>query len=158
MLLFVGLLVGHGFITAVGLSGEMSGSGGPAALPQGLNSLDGVLVPTWGASDLAATLLFPVVAIRMISSEKESGALKLLLQLPGTLISKLMAKGLVLLLAWLIAWLPGIAAIVLWKSYAGHIYGPETLNLLLGHLLRGLLSGALGVAAAALADGAASAA
>jgi len=158
LLLFVGLLVGHGFITAVGLYAEMSGSGGPTALPQGLNSLDGVLVPTWGAYDLAATLLFPFVAIRLISTEKESGGLKLLLQLPGTMLAKLAAKGLVLLLAWLIAWLPGLAAIVLWRSYGGHLYAPETLNLLLGHLLRGLLSGALGVAAAALTDVAASAA
>lgn len=158
LLVFVGFLVGHAFITAVTLYAEMSGSGGPAALPQGLTTLDGVLVPTWGAYDLAATLLFPFVAIRMVSSEKESGALKLLLQLPGTLASKLTAKALVLLFAWLIAWLPGIAAIVLWRSYGGHVYAPETLNLLLGHLLRGLLSGALGVAAAALAESAASAA
>ena len=92
LLLFVGFLVGHGFTTAVALYAEMSGSGGPAALPQGLTPLDGVIVPTWGAYDLAATLLFPFVAIRMVSSEKESGALKLLLQLPGTLISKLAAK------------------------------------------------------------------
>ncbi|HEY0765173.1 MAG TPA: ABC transporter permease subunit [Pyrinomonadaceae bacterium] len=158
LLLFVGFLVGHSFTTAVALYAEMSGSGGPAALPQGLTSLDGVLVPTWGAYDLAATLLFPFVAIRMVSSEKESGALKLLLQLPGTLGSKLAAKGLVLLFAWLVAWLPGLVAIVLWRSYGGHTYAPETLNLLLGHLLRGLLSGGLGVAAAAIADGAASAA
>ena len=161
LLLFVGFLVGHSFITAVSLYAEMSGNangGGPAALPQGLTPLDGILVPTWGAYDLAATLLFPFVAIRMVSSEKESGALKLLLQLPGTLGSKLAAKGLVLLFAWLVAWLPGIVAIVLWRSYGGHTYAPETWNLLLGHLLRGLLSGGLGVAAAALADGAASAA
>jgi len=159
LLLFVGILVGHGFMTAVGLYAEMSGSGGgPAALPQGLNSLDGVLVPTWGAYDLAATLLFPFVAIRVISSEKESGALKLLLQLPGTLISKVSAKALVLLFAWIVSWVPGIAAIVLWRSYGGHVYAPETLNLLLGHLLRGLLSGGLAVAAAALAESAASAA
>jgi ABC-type transport system involved in multi-copper enzyme maturation permease subunit len=158
LLVFVGFLVGHGFITAVTLYAEMSGSGGPAALPQGLTPLDGVLVPTWGAYDLAATLLFPFVAIRMVSSEKESGALKLLLQLPGTLAAKLTAKALVLLFAWLVAWIPGIAAILLWRSYGGHVYAPETLNLLLGHLLRGLLSGALGVAAAALAESAASAA
>ena len=158
LLVFVGLLVGHGFVTAVGLYAEMSGSGGPAALPQGLTSLDGVLVPTWGAYDLAATLLFPFVAIRMISSEKESGALKLLLQLPGSLVSKVTAKALVLLFAWILAWVPGIVAIILWRSYGGHVYAPETLNLLAGHLLRGLLSGGLAVAAAALADSAASAA
>ena len=158
LLLFVGLLAGHGFITAVGLYAEMSGSGGPAALPQGLTSLDGVLVPTWGAYDLAATLLFPFVAIRMVSSEKESGALKLLLQLPGTLVSKVTAKALVLLFAWIVSWVPGVIAIVLWRSYGGHVYTPETLNLLLGHLLRGSLSGGLAVAAAAVAESAASAA
>ncbi|HEY9501287.1 MAG TPA: hypothetical protein VIR01_06665, partial [Pyrinomonadaceae bacterium] len=37
MLIFVGLLVGQGFTTAVRLYSEMSGGGdGPAALPQGL--------------------------------------------------------------------------------------------------------------------------
>lgn len=158
LLLIVGLLVGHGFITAVQLYAEMSGNGGPAALPQGLTSLDGVLVPTGGAYDLAATLLFPFVAIRMISAEKESGALKLLLQLPGSLLTKLIVKSFVLLCAWIIAWLPGVVAIVLWRSYGGHLYAPETLNLLLGHLLRGLLSGALALAFAALTESAASAA
>lgn len=158
LLLCVGLLVGHGFITAVRLYAEMSGNGGPAALPQGLTPLDGVLVPAWGAYDLAATLLFPFVAIRMISAEKESGALKLLLQLPGSLLTKLTAKSFVLLCAWVIAWIPGVVAIVLWRSYGGHIYTPETLNLLLGHLLRGLLSGALALAFAAVTESAASAA
>lgn len=158
LLLVVGLLTGHGFITAVHLYAEMSGNGGPAALPQGLSSLDGVLVPTWGAYDLAATLLFPFVAIRMISAEKESGALKLLLQLPGSLLTKLAVKSFVLLCAWVIAWLPGVMAIVLWRSYGGHLYAPETLNLLLGHLLRGLLSGAFALTFAAVTDSAASAA
>jgi ABC-2 type transport system permease protein len=159
MLLIVGALVGHGFMTAVGLYAEVSGNGsGPAALPQGLTPLDGILVPTWGAYDLAATLLFPFVAIRLIASEKESGALKLLLQLPGNIVSKITAKGLVLIVGWVLTWLPGIVAIVLWKIYGGHLYKPETLNLLLGHFLRGLLSAGIAVAAAALAESAASAA
>ena len=110
MLVIVGALVGHAFITAVGLYAEMSGAGGgPAALAQGLTPLDGVLVPTWGAYDLAATLLFPFVAIRLIAVEKETGALKLLLQLPGTLGVKVATKGVVLICAWLIAWIPGLA-------------------------------------------------
>ena len=158
LLLVVGLLAGHGFITAVHLYAEMSGNGGPAALPQGLTTLDGVLVPTWGAYDLAATLLFPFVAIRMISAEKESGALKLLLQLPGSLLTKLSVKSFVLLCAWMIAWLPGVVTIVLWRSYGGHLYALETLNLLLGHLLRGLLSGSFALAFAAVTESAASAA
>jgi hypothetical protein len=45
LLLMIGPLVGHGFITAVGLYAEASGSsGGPAALAQGLTPLDGILV------------------------------------------------------------------------------------------------------------------
>jgi ABC-2 type transport system permease protein len=71
MLVIVGALVGHSFITAVNLYAEMSGAGGgPAALAQALTPLDGVLVPTWGAYDLAATLLFPFVAIRLIAVDK----------------------------------------------------------------------------------------
>ena len=159
MLLMIGPLVGHSFITSVGLFAEASGiGGGPAALPQGLTPLDGILVPTLGAYDLAATFLFPFVAIRAIAAEKQSGALKLLLQLPGGLATKVSAKGLVLLLGWFVALLPGALAVVLWKSYGGHLYAPETLNLLLGHLLRALLSASIAVAAAAIAESAASAA
>jgi hypothetical protein len=155
----IGPLVGHGFITAVSLYAEASGSGGgAAALSQGLTPLDGILVPTFGAYDLAATLLFPFVAIRAIASEKQSGALKLLLQLPGSLSTKIATKGLVLLGGWLLALVPGLMALVLWKSYGGHLYAPETANLLLGHLLRVMLSGGIAVAAAAIAENAASAA
>ena len=54
----VSLLVGHAFITAVDTYAELSGAGGgPSALAQGMNPLDGILVPTFGAYDLAATLL-----------------------------------------------------------------------------------------------------
>ena len=83
LLLMIGPLVGQGFITAVNLYAEVSGTGdAPAALAQGLSPLDGILVPTFGAYDLAVTLLFPFVAIRLVSAEKESGALKLMLQAP----------------------------------------------------------------------------
>jgi ABC-type transport system involved in multi-copper enzyme maturation permease subunit len=159
MLLIAGVLVGHAFVTAVNTYAEMSGSGGaPAALPQALTTLDGIIVPTWGAYDLAATLLFPFVAIRLIATEKESGALKLLLQLPGGIASKLCAKALALILGWVVAWIPGLIAILLWKSYGGHVDSTETINLVFGHLLRGLLSAGLAVAAAGLAESAASAA
>ncbi len=159
LLLMIGPLVGHGFIAAVNLYAEVSGiGGGPSALAQGLTPLDGILVPTFGAYDLAATFLFPFVAIRTIAAEKESGGWKLLLQLPGSLGLKIATKALVLLGGWLLAWLPGLLAIVLWEIYGGHLYAPETLNLLLGHLLRVTLSGGIAVAAAALAESAASAA
>lgn len=158
-LLMIGLLVGQAFIAAVSLYAEASGNGiGPAALPQGLTPLDGILVPTFGAYDLAATFFLPFVAIRLIASEKQSGALKLLLQLPGSLSTKVTVKGLVLMAGWLLACVPGLLAIGLWKSYGGHLYGPETLTVFLGHFLRSMLSVGIAVAAAALMESSASAA
>ncbi len=159
LLLMIGPLVGHAFITAVGLYSEASGSGGgPAALSQGLTPLDGIVSPTFGAYDLAATFLFPFVAIRVIAAEKQSGGLKILLQLPGSLAAKISAKALVLLAAWLVTLIPGVFALVLWKSYGGHLYAPETANVLFGHLLRTMLSAGVAVAAAALLENASSAA
>ena len=157
-LLMIGPLVGHAFITAISLYAEASGTGGPAALPQGLTPLDGILAPTFGMYDLAATLLLPFVAIRLIAAEKESGALKLLLQLPERLSAKITIKGSVLLAGWIVAAVPGLLAILLWKSYGGHLFAPETLNLALGHLLRMMLSGSIAFAAAAITENAASAA
>jgi hypothetical protein len=155
----IGPLVGHGFMTAVDLYAEASGiGGGSAALAQGLTPLDGILVPTFGAYDLAATLLFPFVAIRMLSAEKESGALKLLLQFPASLGMTLAAKAVMLVVGWSVAWAAGIVALALWKIYGGHLHAPETLNLLLGHLLRMTLGSGVAVAAAAIAESAASAA
>lgn len=159
LLVFIGPLVGNSFITAVNLYAEASGiGGGAAALAQGLTPLDGLFVPAFGAYDLAITLLFPFVAIRLIAAEKESGAWKLALQLPAGLSAAITAKMLALVAGWLVAWLPGLIVLVLWKSYGGHLYWPETLDLLLGHWLRMLLSGGVAMAAAALAESAASAA
>ncbi len=159
LLLLIGPLVGQAFITAVEAYAEASGiGGGPSALAQGLSPLDGIFVPSFGAYDLAATLLFPFVAIRLISSEKESGSWKLLLQAPVDLSIVLLSKCLVLMTGWLIIWIPGLVAIGFWASYGGSIYWPEILNLLAGHLLRAILSTAVAIAAGAITKNAASAA
>jgi len=159
LLLLIGPLVGHAFIIAVNLYGEASGNGAaPAALPQGLTPLDGILVPTWGIYDLAATFFLPFVAIRLISSEKQSGALKLLLQLPGSVAAKMTAKFTALMLGWFVSCAAGLIAVAMWKLYGGHLYFAETWNLLVGHFLRAMLSISIAVAAAALSESAASAA
>jgi len=159
LLVMIGPLVGHGFITAVETYAEASGiHGGPAALAQGLSPLDGMLVPTFGAYDLAVMLLFPFVAIRLVSAERASGAWTLMLQSPAGLPSMLLAKGTALVAGWAIAWAPGCFALLLWKIYGGTLYAPETLNLLLGHLLHAGLAAGVAVAAAAVANTAASAA
>ena len=159
LLLMMGPLAGNSFITAVNLYAEASGvGGGPAALSQGLSPLDGILVPFFGAYDIAVTLLFPFVVIRLVAAEKENGALKLMLQGPASLGSILSAKIFVLVAGWTLAWTPGCIGLLLWKAYGGSIYIPELLNLLLGHFLRVLLSTGVAVAAAALAVNASSAA
>lgn len=155
----MGPLVGHAFITAVRTYAEVSGAaGGPAALAQGISPLDGIIVPTFGAYALAAALLFPFVAIRLVAAEKESGALRLALQAPVGCGVQLAVKALVLLAAWVMAWAPGLLALGLWRSYGGHLAVPELLTVLAGHFLRGVLVIGIGAVAAALTDGAASAA
>ena len=157
--LCIGPLVGHAFQTAIDLYGEASGSGGgPAALAQGLSPLDGIVVPTFGAYAIAAMLLYPFVAIRAVSSEKESGALSLLVQTPASLGTMITVKFMVLLLAWVVAWIPGIVALAMWRASGGHLYAPEVATVLAGHALRGALVIAVALAAAAVTDGAASAA
>ena len=159
LLLMIAPLVGHSFITAVDTYAEASGiGGGPAALSQGLSPLDGILVPTFGAYDLAATLLFPFVAIRLVASERASGAAKLMQQSPAGAPAMLAAKAVVLLVAWAIAWLPGLAGLLLWKLYGGSLFPPEVLNLLCGHLLRVVVASGISVAAGAMANSAPSAA
>ena len=83
MLLLVCPLIGYSFFQAMSLYGEASATAQQSqVLARTLSPLDGVLVPTLGASYLAVTLLFPFVAIRVLGQEKESGALRLLVQLP----------------------------------------------------------------------------
>src|SRR5690242_9312744 len=159
LLLVIGLLVGHAFMNAADLYAEASGiGGGPAALSQGLSPLEGIVVPTLGAYDLAATLLFPFVVIRLFAVERQSGALTLLLQAPGSFASAIAAKGVALLAGWILTSIPGLVALSLWRGMGGHLDAPETLNVLLGYLLRGVLTIGIGAAASAIATSASSAA
>jgi ABC-2 type transport system permease protein len=159
LLLVAGPLVGLSFIAAVHAYAEASGAGGgAAALASALSPLDGMLVPTLGAYDLLITFLVPFVAIRIVSAEKSSGALKLLLQSPPGFAAKLASKLTALLAGWSVCLLPALAALILWRTYGGHLFAPELLNLLLGHTLRYVVTCCLAVAAAAIFDSAASAA
>ncbi len=155
LLLMVGLLAGQSFIDAVNSYAEASN---PAALAQGLSPLQGILTPALGAYDLAITLLFPFVAIRLVAAEKSSDALKLMLQWPAGFGAQITAKVGALLAAWALSLIPFAAALALWSAYGGHLYAPEMLNLLAGYTLRFLLTAAIAMAAAALMPGAANAA
>jgi ABC-type transport system involved in multi-copper enzyme maturation permease subunit len=158
-LLAIGPLVGQAFLHAVSLYAEASGAaGGPAALAQGLSPLDGIFVPAFGAYDLAVTLLYPFVAIRLVSEEKRNGAARLLLQSPGSIAGRLAVKLGALVLFYLLAWTAGLLVLLLWTGAGGHVYVPEVANLLLGHFLRFLLATAVALAAASVCEGAATAA
>ncbi len=83
MLLLLCPLIGYSFLQAVSLYSESSSAALQSpVLANSLSPLDGILVPTLGSFYVAVTLLFPFVAIRVLGQEKESGALRLLVQLP----------------------------------------------------------------------------
>ncbi len=133
-------------------------AGGRALWTMLLFPLDGVLVPTFGAFYVAVTLLFPFVAIRVLGHEKETGALRLLIQLPYRTSTLIAAKLAAILAAWLIAAIPVVSALAVWQVLGGHLDAPETLDLLFGHLLYGLLVGAIALFAASISESAATAA
>jgi len=153
-LLAIGPLVGQAFIQAVDTYAEVSAG----ALPQGLSPLDGIVVPSLGAYELAIMLLFPFVAIRTISAERTSGALKLILQWPVSRTAHVLSKLSALLVAWLLSLIAFGMAMALWCSYGGHLDGGEVANVLLGYTLRFVFTAAIAMCAAALVPGAANAA
>jgi hypothetical protein len=159
MLLILCPLIGYSFFQAVSLYAEASGAARDApALASGLSPLDGVLVPTFGALYVAVTLLFPFVAIRALGREKETGALRLLVQLPYRIPTLVMAKMAAIVMAWLVVAVPAISTLVLWLMLGGHLHVPETLNLLLGQLIYGLLVGAIALFSASISESSATAA
>ncbi|MDB4906616.1 MAG: hypothetical protein JWO05_1400 [Gemmatimonadetes bacterium] len=159
LLLATGALVAHAFSDSLEVYAQASGAGGgAAALAQGLNPLDGIIVPTLGAYDLVATLLLPFVVIRLFAIEKQTGALPIVLQLPGRFSDVIVAKAIALLIGWMAAGMAGALAIVVWRAGGGHVHAAELWTVALGHLLRGFLTIGIGAAAAAISASAASAA
>lgn len=153
------LLVGQAFREAVAGYAEASGGlGGAAALAQGLDPLDGVVLPAWGAYDLVAMLLFPFVAIRALAVPRRDGSWLLALQAPPSTVAHVANKVVALLTLWLAAALPGAATLALWRAVGGHLPGTALAGVFLAFTLRGLLTIAVGLLAAAIADGPSSAA
>ena len=68
------------------------------------------------------------------------------------------AKLAAVLAAWMLSSIPALSALVMWRLFGGHLSAPETLNLLFGHLLYGLLVGAIALFAASVSESAATAA
>ena len=152
-------LVGYSFFQAMSLYGEASAAALQSpVLATGLSPLDGVLVPTFGSFYVAVTLLFPFVAIRALGAEKESGALRLLVQLPYRPLMLIAVKLMAVLTAWLACAIPVLTALVAWRVTGGHRSGTETSNLMFGHLLYGMLIGAIALFAASITESSATAA
>jgi ABC-2 type transport system permease protein len=159
VLLLVCPLVGYSFVQAVSLYSEASAAALESpVLATSLSPLDGILVPTFGSFYVAVTLLFPFVAIRVLGQEKESGALRLLVQLPYRCSTLILVKLAAVLAAWAMVSVPALSALAIWAILGGHLAPAETLNLLFGHLLYGLLVGAIALFAATISESSATAA
>jgi ABC-2 type transport system permease protein len=147
LLLAMGPLVGVSFISAVRTYAEVSGLNGTSAgVGEALSPLIGVWAPTFSACELAAVFLLPFVAIRLVSGDRQSGAAKLELQQGMSGFARVMTKALVLLAGWLVAMLPPLSAVLLWKGYGGSLFAPELVTLTAGHVLNAGLT--IGLAAA----------
>ncbi len=153
MCLLIGPLVGVSFISAMRTYAEASGLNGTAAgVGEAFSPLVGVWAPTFSACELAAAFLLPFVAIRLVSEDRQSGALKIEMQHPMPALARVGAKGLVLLAAWIVVSIAPAIAILLWKTYGGSVYSPELVSVVLGHLLNAGLTIALAAAAASVTE------
>jgi hypothetical protein len=145
--------VGVSYISAVRTYGEASGLGGTAAgVGEAFSPLVGIWAPTFSACELAAAFLLPFVAIRLVSGDRQSGALKLELQHAISPLARISVKAAVLLVSWLIALAAPFVGVLLWRAYGGTLYAPELVTVVSGHLLNAGLTVALAAAAASLAE------
>jgi len=153
MLLLVGPLVGVSFINGVRTYGELSGYNGTAAgVGEAFSPLVGIWGPTFGACEIIAAFLLPFVVIRLVAGDRHSGALKMELQRPMSPLSRMAAKGVVLVGAWSIATVAPLIAVLLWALYGGAIHAPELITVATGHLLNAGLTIALASATAMVAN------
>jgi len=153
MLIIISLLVGFSFFQAVNLFSQASRTA--LSFPEmasGMNPLEGIFVPTFGAYYLSQTLLLPFVAIRLIGLDKQSGALKLLLQLPLSPFSLCALKVTAMGFIWLISLIPAVSALFIWQYWGGHISVPEIATLLAGHGLYSLTVISIAMFAATISD------
>jgi len=159
LLLLACPLVGYSFFQAISLYGEASAAAANSpVLATGLSPLDGILVPTFGSFYVAVTLLFPFVAIRVLGEEKQSGALRLLVQLPYRTVTVVGVKLAAVFVAWLLCAIPVLSSVLIWRMMGGHLSPAEIATLLLGHLLYGLLIGAVALFAVSITESSATAA
>jgi ABC-2 type transport system permease protein len=147
------VLVGYSFIQAVDLYSQASKSALEfPELARGMAPLEGILVPTLGALYLASTLLLPLIAIRAIARDKETGALKLLLQMPFTPAWLVTIKVAAIVIAITALFLPALSFLPIWLYLGGHVHTPELFNLLAGHALYALDIVGIAFLAASLSD------
>jgi ABC-2 type transport system permease protein len=160
MILISAPLVGFSFIQAVRRYGETSSNA--LKLPQlaaNISPLDGIIVPTLGAVYLMNTFLLPFVAIRLLGNGKQTGALKLVLQLPVGAYRLIGIKLAALGVGWFLALVPTMSAFAVWGLLlGGHLYWPELLTALLGHLLYAFVIAGVAFLAASLTESSATAA
>lgn len=151
MLALIGPLVGVCFISAVRSFAEVSAGAGTGC---GFvcDPLVGVWAPTFSAYEVAAIVLLPFVGIRLVSGDRQSGALKLELQRSMSPFTRVLAKGIVLAAGWLVASTAALVALALWISYGGSFSAPALLVVATGHLLNAGLAIAVAVAAAAITE------
>lgn len=153
LLLATGPLVGMSFISSARTYAEVSGLNGSAAgVGEALDPLSGVWAPTFSACELAAVFLLPFVAIGLVAGDRQSGALKLELQQGMGAPSRMALKTTVLLAGWMVAMLPPLSAIILWKTYGGSVWPPELATLALGHILNAGLTISLAAAMASFTE------
>lgn len=151
LLLLIGPLVGVSFVGAVETYAEISAGAG-AGCGVVCDPLIGIWGPTFGTFELAAIFFLPFVAIRVVSGDRQSGALTLELQRPLSMATRVATKAAVVLAGWAVTYAAGLVAIVLWRGYGGSVDATELAVVILGHTLNAALTIAFAMAIASMTE------
>lgn len=139
MLIVISLLTGYSFFQAVDLFSQASRTAlSYPELSRGMNPQTGIFIPTFGAYYLTQTLLLPFVAIQLIGQDKQTGTLKLLLQLDLSPLTLCSLKLLALLLVWIVSLIPAFSVLLFWQKMGGHVSVAEIALQFVGHGLYAL--------------------
>jgi ABC-2 type transport system permease protein len=150
-------LVGHAFVTSVNAYVQVHSAGAAARGMNLANSLDAIVAPTFHAYNVAMAVLFPLAVIALLSGDKKRAALAEAPPDWRVLSSVVLLKFLAAIGAVVIAWIPGLIALALWRVSGGHLSAPEISSVLFGQLLRGGLMISIAILAVAVTPGPAAA-
>ncbi|MBX3234446.1 MAG: hypothetical protein KIT84_11555 [Labilithrix sp.] len=142
------LMIGHGFVLALGIFTSTSRSAG-TIMTRELDPLAAIVRPTLGGTELATAVLVPIISARVLAVEKERNTFGALAIALGGADRLLLPKLAASVAAALLVLAPPLSLFVYYVVAGGRLDAAESVVAFFGHFLHVVLIATIAVAAAA---------